>query len=313
MKRLVIIPTIVGSTLLLAGGAVFAVGLTSCSKQNTLTHEYALEGEITNIVFDISVSDVTFHASTDGTKKVVFKETEKMYHTYSVSEGKLKIGMEDNRQWYDKVLTMDHFKVDLYIPSDHYGELTAKNSTGNFTVPNEFSFDNVNIKLSTGDVDLKCNVSENLNVTTSTGKTTLTSLNAKSISLDADTGSANLSDVAVEEKITIKRSTGNINMSSVHAKDYESNSSTGHVHFKDVIIDNHIQIKTSTGDVKLEASDAATLKIETSTGDVKGTLLTSKIFYVHTDTGKVNVPTSTEGGLCEVTTDTGDVSFSIKA
>ncbi len=313
MKHLVVIPSIIGSVLMVAGGAIFAVGLAGCSKKNTLTHEFALEGEFADIDFNLNISDVRFNATTDGTKKVVFKETDKMHHTYSVSEGKLKIGFEDTRKWYDKMFTTEHFTVDLYIPSAHYGELTVNSSTGDFIVPSEFYFNNVNIKVSTGDVDLKCSVSESLNVTATTGKVNLSSLNAKNISLTADTGNASLNEVSAEEKIFIKRSTGNINLNNVHAKDYESQSSTGHVNFKDVVINNHIQIKTSTGDVRLEDSDAATLKIETSTGDVKGTLLTSKIFYVKTDTGKVNVPTSTEGGLCEITTDTGDVNISIKA
>ena len=312
MKPLVIIPTIVGSTLLLAGGAIFAVGLSSCSKKDTLTHEFALEGDINSINFDVDVSDVKFNATTDGTKKVVFKETEKMYHTYSVTEGKLKIGFEDTRKWNEKMFNTTDFKVELYIPGGHYTELTVKDDTGSFDIPGEFSFDKLSIEASTGDMSLKCGASESFYFKTSTGNVSISSSTAKNMTLTSSTGNLNMNDVKVEEKITISKSTGHIDMSKVHAKDYESSSSTGHVNLKDVIVENHIKIKTSTGDVKLEDSDAATLNITTSTGDVKGTLLTNKIFYVHTDTGKVNVPTSTEGGLCEITTDTGDVSISIK-
>ena len=312
MKRLVIIPVIVGSTLLLAGSAIFAIGLTSCSKKDTLTHENALEGDITNIDINVDVSDVIFNATTDGTKKVVFKESEKMYHTYSVSEGKLQIGFKDERKWHDKMFTMNHFKVELYLPAAHYGDLVAKDSTGDFSIPSDFSFNSININASTGDMDLKCSVSENINIKTSTGHQSLSSLSAKNMTLNADTGNLTLNSVTVEEKLTITRSTGSINATNVRAKDYESKSSTGNVTLKDVVIDNHIQIETSTGNVKFDDSDATTLSIKTSTGDVKGTLLTKKIFYVKTDTGKVNVPTSTEGGLCEITTDTGDISISIK-
>ena len=71
-------------------------------------------------------------------------------------------------------------------------------------------------------------------------------------------------------------------------------------------------IDSSTGNVTFEDSDAATIDVKTDTGDVTGTLLTSKVFYVTTDTGKVNVPKSTTGGLCNIETDTGDVRISIK-
>jgi hypothetical protein len=44
---------------------------------------------------------------------------------------------------------------------------------------------------------------------------------------------------------------------------------------------------------------------------VCGTLLSSKVFIIKTDTGDVDVPKSTVGGRCEITTSTGDVEISI--
>ena len=80
----------------------------------------------------------------------------------------------------------------------------------------------------------------------------------------------------------------------------------------DTIVANHIEIKTNTGDVRFDDADAETLSVKTDTGDVKGTLLTSKIFYAKSDTGKINVPKSTSGGICEIETDTGNISIQIK-
>ena len=48
---------------------------------------------------------------------------------------------------------------------------------------------------------------------------------------------------------------------------------------------------------------------ETSTGKVKGHLLTDKIFVTSTSTGKVRVPSTESGGICKVTTSTGDILF----
>jgi len=52
------------------------------------------------------------------------------------------------------------------------------------------------------------------------------------------------------------------------------------------------------------------LRIKTDTGNVTGTLLSEKVFLVETDTGRINVPRTTAGGVCEITTDTGDVLLS---
>ena len=55
--------------------------------------------------------------------------------------------------------------------------------------------------------------------------------------------------------------------------------------------------------------DAAELSITTDTGDVKGTLLSDKVFIARTDTGRVHVPETTNGGKCKITTSTGDIIF----
>ena len=47
------------------------------------------------------------------------------------------------------------------------------------------------------------------------------------------------------------------------------------------------------------------------TGDVEGSLLSEKIFYTETSIGNIRVPKGTSGGMCEVETDTGDISFTI--
>jgi DUF4097 and DUF4098 domain-containing protein YvlB len=79
-----------------------------------------------------------------------------------------------------------------------------------------------------------------------------------------------------------------------------------------VIASGAFVIKRTTGDVTFEGCDAAELLVATDTGDVEGTLLTEKIFFVETDTGRREYPKTTTGGKCEITTDTGDIKISIK-
>ena len=70
-------------------------------------------------------------------------------------------------------------------------------------------------------------------------------------------------------------------------------------------------VDRSTGDVRLDRCDAAEISIRTDTGDVIGTLRSEKVFFVRTDTGRVDVPETAAGGKCAITTDTGDVSISL--
>ena len=119
-------------------------------------------------------------------------------------------------------------------------------------------------------------------------------------------------DVTVNVNINTYTSTGHISYTNVKAKDADLSASTSHVYLNNVNIENHLKIQTSTGDVYIKSSDAASLYIKASTGDIEAELLSSKIFKVETSTGKINVPTSTSGGLCEVTTSTGDIHITIK-
>ena len=57
----------------------------------------------------------------------------------------------------------------------------------------------------------------------------------------------------------------------------------------------------------MELCDAEEIGIKTDTGDVTGSLLSEKVFHARTDTGRIEVPKTTGGGLCEIVTDTGDV------
>ena len=56
---------------------------------------------------------------------------------------------------------------------------------------------------------------------------------------------------------------------------------------------------------------ADTINVETEIGDVKGTLLSDKKFQVKTETGKIDVPKETEGGLCVIETEMGDVKITV--
>ena len=79
-----------------------------------------------------------------------------------------------------------------------------------------------------------------------------------------------------------------------------------------VLAQESFNIERSTGDIKLTDCDAEEIEIETTTGNIEGALKTPKIFIATSDTGKINVPETTEGGKCKLTTDTGDIKIMIK-
>lgn len=306
-KKVVI--SIIVVILLIFSGAIFTYEVV-INKEDLISKTYDID-EFSSINIDIKTADLEFKVSTDGAKKVVCEERKKVYHEVKVENDTLYIKSIDTRPWYEKFdFIFNKMKVTVYIPSGLYNNLNIESSTGDIYIPQEYSFNEINVKLSTGQINIKANSINKANIESTTGDISL-EMNAKSLNIKASTGIIKLNKVAVEEKIDIKTSTGNIVLNEVTAKNIDVNSSTGVVQLVSSIIEVHIEIETSTGDVKLEKSDSNTLHIKTATGNVKGTLLTNKIFIAKTDTGKVNVPVSTTGGLCQIETDTGNINIVI--
>lgn len=315
MKKFLIALLVIGILLAIAGGIIFGVSYSKAKMDTNIeTKTYDIEEVFTNFEFDVDISDVEFKVSEDGKTKVEVKETEDYAHIVKVEDGTLKVKQQDDRKWYNRVFVFNlgSMKVTVYMPAGAYGDLNVDASTGYIRIPHDFSFNSINLDLSTGDMYISSNVVNTLKIKASTGDANLSDMTAKNIDLHASTGKANFSNVQVEETIKVDLSTGKTIFENVTAKNYVHESSTGKVNLKNVIIAEEMDLETSTGAITFEDCDAARITIKTDTGDVRGTLLTAKIFSVRTDTGKFDVPTSTEGGLCKIDTDTGNVSIQIK-
>ena len=310
MKGLIAIPIVIGSVLLIGGGALFGYAAYKSSKNNTVeTKEYKELASFNKFDIDLTIADLEFVKSEE--TKVVVQETKHDVHTVTSENNTLKVKGQDIRKWYEHLFNWNWFqkvKVTVYMPEGAYDELKVISATGNVTIPSDFSFASFTTAVSTGNVNSKANVTGDITITAATGKINFENITANRMDLKASTGDIRLKDVAVTEDIKIKTSTGDFNLENVTCKSYESGSSTGDVNFNNVKVTNAINIKNDTGHVKMTASDAEELDIKTSTGYVKLELLTSKIVYAESSTGKKNVPTSTTGGLCKIKTSTGDIT-----
>ena len=132
----------------------------------------------------------------------------------------------------------------------------------------------------------------------------------KRIDLKSSTGDMALKHLSVGD-LSITVSTGDVTMRDIRCQNLTTKGNTGDLEMWDVIAKEQIRIRRSTGDVEFKKCDAATIKITTSTGDVEGSLLNEKVFITKTDTGDIHVPKTATGGICEITTDTGDIEIRI--
>ena len=315
MKKIILLPIILGSTLLIVGGTIFAIGMTkSLNPANQVTKHVDLnDKEFSNFDIDLDIADLEFKKSDDGSKKVVLNQSDKYYHTVETKDNTLKIQSVDTRKWYEKWFdfTLSFMKVTIYLPENSYGDLKIDSSTGDVDIPANYTFNSSNIKLSTGKINFKSNVTNKAYFKASTGDVNINDSHVNELEIETSTGNNTLNNVKADENIAIKASTGDVKTNGVKAKNLKVKTSTGKINIIDTIIDEKITLEASTGNITFDRSDANTLDVKTDTGNVKGTILTSKIIFAETDTGRLNYPKLETGGRFDIKTDTGDIDIQI--
>lgn len=273
-KALIIASCLVVAGILVCFIAALLVGFDFRKLDNNMyiTNTYEFTEEINNVYIDCTTADIEISPAEDNIAKVICSERDNRKHLVKLTDGTLKIEKE-NKEWYKNIdfFSFRNPKITLYLPQKDYSSLKINCSTGDIDV-RDFKFTTLNIDTTTGYVNLNNIIS--------------TDLNAK-----ATTGDIKLNKV-ITTNANFKASTGDVRLINTNAY-------------------NHIEIKVTTGDVTFENSDAQTIKCKTTTGNISGNFLTKKVFYTEVTTGKVFVPHSTEGGLCELKTTTGDIKISV--
>lgn len=319
MKKATTVWLITAASLVLLGALIFGGSLMALhfdfSKLSTTKYEtntYAVTEEFHSVYVFTDTADVTFLRSDDEKASVVCTESVKMKHTVSVEDGTLTVNRTDTRKWYEYIsIFSKKERVTVYLPKSEYDSITVKGSTGNVRLSEELLLRNIDVAISTGDVICLSDTAELMKLKTTTGHIYISNVTAGSMELKVSTGDVELMSATVTGEVNVKVSTGDIEFSGIRCGSLISTGSTGEVELVDVIATGLFSIERSTGDVELTECDAGEIHIKTDTGDVSGSLLSDKIFFPKSDTGRIRVPKTTTGGTCAITTDTGNIRFVI--
>lgn len=311
---------IIAASLVLVGCVVFGGvaamlkwDFTKLSTSKYETNHYEINESFSAIFVDVDTADIKFVLSEDSKCSVVCYDQKNMKHSVTVKDGALVIKVVDERKWYEHIgINFSSPSITVYIPQGEYSQLLLKSDTGDVEMPKDLKFEKIDISADTGDVTSYASASGNIKIKTSTGAVCVENISAKELDISVSTGKIVASRVKCDGEIKLKVSTGKTILDDIVCENLSSNGSTGNITLKNVIASEVMSIERSTGDVKFEGCDAAQIFIMTDTGNVKGSLLSEKIFIYHTDTGNVDLPHTTTGGRCEITTDTGDIKITIK-
>ena len=290
---------IVAASLILMGSCIFVVAMSivkwnfSALGTQNVTNVHTPNEDFNSISLNTSTSDITFAPSEDESCRVVSVEPQKLSHSVAVVDGVLKIYEVDSRTWYEHISIFSRPSgITVYLPKSEYNSLFINSSTSDVKVSSSFSFEEIDISITTGDIDIEGVSTKTLKLNTGTGN-----ISAKSASCG---------------DVWVKVNTGDVRLTDVTCKSLTSSGSTGDITLTNTIASESFSIERGTGNVRFEGADASAITVKTSTGDVRGTLLSEKIFFTNTRTGKVSVPRTASGGSCEISTTTGDIVIEIK-
>ncbi len=310
---------ITAAALVLAGSIVFAGVMaanhwdfTATAGAKYETEVFDISGKFENISVHSDTADIMFLPSDDGTCKVIFYEQPKIKCSALVGDRTLLIETVDTRKWYEQISLFGSSKITVYLPESEYTSLLIEESTGDVVIPDGFTFEDIAVSASTGNVYCGASSSGMTRIGTSTGSIRIENTSAGALELSVSTGRVEVCSVVCAGNMGIDVSTGKAFLTDISCGDLVSGGDTGDMTLKNVIAAGVISIERSTGDISFDCCDAAELNVKTDTGDVTGTLLSKKVFTAQSDTGRIEVPESAAGGKCRITTDTGDIVIAVQ-
>ncbi|MBQ7541772.1 MAG: DUF4097 family beta strand repeat protein [Clostridia bacterium] len=277
------------------------------------TNTYTVQQAFRSISIVTSTDDVALAQSADETCAVVCKEQEKVRHSADVRDGTLTVRETDTRQWYERLFTSspESPTVTVYLPQSTYETLTVDADTGSVRIPAAFRFTEIDVTTDTADVLCAADASGNVRIATDTGDVVVDSITADTLDLTVSTGDVTVRNVKCGGSAALRVSTGKAQLTGLTCGSFTSTGSTGDLTMQDVRVREKASVERSAGDVRFERCDAAEICVTTDTGDVSGSLLSDKVFFAQSDTGRIDVPKTISGGRCEIVSSTGDITMRV--
>ena len=299
--------------ILIAGAMLLSGGnLSGWNTETLVTNSHSVSGDFAEISIETDTADVLLLPSDDASCKVVCKEFADEIHTVSVLNGVLSVRLTQERKWYDSIgIGTENPAVTVYLPQSAYAGVSLKTATGDVEIRDGFVFGSVGVSTSTGDVKCCAAVSGVVEISAGTGDITLEENSVGSLNLSASTGRISVHSAACAGDIRIHVTTGDVSLRDVACASLITDGGTGDLNLNRVTAADRFSIERSTGDVEFAYCDAGEIFIKTTTGDVEGSFLSDKVFVIESNTGDIEVPKTMTGGLCEITTDTGDIEIDI--
>ena len=277
----------------------------------------------TSLDFDLSNRDLVIEQGTGEDFELAYAVNYEDEFTCEVKGGAL--ALKQNK--YDKKSVLGYVIDINWVMGFFDGWETLQNKIV-LTVPAGFEFENVNIKCTSGNMnienikaksaEIKCSsgdiklstlaVDERLYIKTTSGFINAENTSAQSIEAECSSGDIKLNKLAVGERLYVKTTSGFIKAESVSAQSIEAECSSGDVTFAETAVDEKLYAKTTSGFINIENTKAESAEIKCSSGDLRINNLTAARLDAGLTSGFVSISAS-DIKIFVIKVSSGDVSF----
>lgn len=222
------------------------------SKLNTLDYHittYPVQDSFSAIRIDVTDCDVQLLPSQDGTCRVECPESKTSRYTVEVKQDTLTVSQNETRTWYHHIgIYLGPVELTIYLPQDQYERLSVDSLSGTVSVPDHFSFDNLQVYTTSGSVYLAAQVTEEACVDTVSGELELTGTQPQALRLQSTSGNVTLTDCDARA-IHIETISGNVSAALTSSKTFSVQSVSGDVRTPQGTTGDLCEISTVSGNI----------------------------------------------------------------
>ncbi len=255
--------------------------------------------------------DVILRYSDDNRWKVVCPQNDKVKYVAELKNGTLTVRRIDERHWYDHIGVNLSFNAKLYVylTDTEYSSIKVTTTSGNITVPHDFSFENASLETTSGDISF-ASTSDSAKVAFKTTSGDI-DFSGKALNFTVTSTSGDIKADGLEACDTnIETVSGDISVSNAKSG-ISAGTTSGNIDLKLVVSDDEIRASAVSGNVRLTGCDAHTLRLNTTSGNITGTILSPKNFSASSISGTIKIPPSEGVDTCDMRTTSGNISIDI--
>lgn len=278
----------------------------------TEEQSYTIKESFRSIHIEGAECDIRLLPSEDKLCRVECIESSRIFHKVAVEGDTLTIERVDRRRWYEHFgFQWGRTEVKVFLPQREYEALYAKTLSGDMEVPEGFTFTRAEANTASGEVSFSAVVKGELTVKTVSGDIYAGHTAPERLSLQSTSGEVTVDTIKQETELSVQTTSGDIELRNITCRNISAESTSGEIRLSRLYASEKIRIESVSGDVELRDCDGDSLSIRNTSGEVSGRLATEKIFITDTVSGRVDVPRSVSGGICEVKTTSGNIEFTI--